>query len=189
MKKTPTSMQPPGLAGDDAFPTGRVAKGSGISAGRYRRERMFDSGDIRLLILRFLAQNPAHGYELIKSIQELSKGEYTPSASIVYPNLIFLEEQGYAEAGVDEAGKKRYAITEEGQLLLDSQRAALEAVIERLQSLAVLSTHRGIPEMQRAINNIRMALNLRLAKENISQKTLYKIIDVLDQAAKDIERS
>ncbi|XBS71696.1 hypothetical protein ABK905_12845 [Acerihabitans sp. KWT182] len=55
--------------------------------------------------------------------------------------------------------------------------------------MAILANNRSIPEMQRAINNIRTALNLRLAKEKISRQALYNIIDALDKAAKEIERS
>ncbi|WP_234300452.1 PadR family transcriptional regulator [Rahnella aceris] len=156
---------------------------------KHRRERMFETGDIRLLMLHFLQRRPAHGYELIKAIEELSKGEYTPSASIIYPNLTFLEEQGLISASQEEGGKKQYAITPEGSQSLVEQGELLGSVTEKLHSLAILSNNRSIPEMQRAINNIRMALNLRLAKGPIGQETLYKITDALDRATKEIERS
>jgi len=156
---------------------------------KHRRERMFETGDIRLLMLHFLHQRPAHGYELIKAIEELAKGEYTPSASIIYPNLTFLEEQALIVSHQEEGGKKQYAITPEGAASLAQQGGVLQAVTEKLHSLAILSNNRSIPEMQRAINNIRMALNLRLAKGPIEQDTLYKITDALDRATKEIERS
>lgn len=156
---------------------------------KHRRERMFETGDIRLLMLHFLQQRSAHGYELIKAIEELSKGEYTPSASIIYPNLTYLEEQGFVLANQEEGGKKQYTITGEGAALLNQQGELLTTVTERLHSLAILSNNRSIPEMQRAINNIRSALNLRLAKGPIEQETLYKITDALDRATKEIERS
>lgn len=156
---------------------------------KHRRERMFETGDIRLLMLYFLQQRPAHGYELIKAIEALSKGEYTPSASIIYPNLTFLEEQALIRVSQEEEGKKQYTITAEGAESLAQQGELLSTVTERLHSLAILSNNRSIPEMQRAINNIRMALNLRLAKGPIEQDTLYKITDALDLATKAIERS
>ena len=156
---------------------------------QHRRERMFETGDIRLLMLHFLQQRPAHGYELIKAIEELAKGEYTPSASIIYPNLTFLEEQALITSSQEEGGKKQYAITAEGAESLAGQGELLKSVSEKLLSLAILSNNRSIPEMQRAINNIRMALNLRLAKGPIEQETLYKITDALDRATKEIERS
>ena len=156
---------------------------------KHRRERMFETGDIRLLMLHFLQQRSAHGYELIKAIEDLSKGEYTPSASIIYPNLTFLEEQGFITANQEEGGKKQYSITQEGMQSLAGQSDLLGSVTEKLHSLAILSNNRSIPEMQRAINNMRMALNLRLAKGPIGQDTLYTITDALDRATKEIERS
>ncbi len=189
MKKMPTHPPQAGLPRVDILPAGSGANGPSIIARKHRRERMFDSGDIRLLIMSFLEKGAAHGYELIKAIQDLSKGEYTPSASIVYPNLTFLEVQGYAAIGYDAAGKKQYNLTADGHSLLNVQRDALDKIIGRLASLAILSNNRSIPDMQRAINNIRMALNLRLAKGQMSRTALYKIIDTLDNAAKAIERS
>lgn len=175
--------------GNDRPPAGSGNKANCIAAKKHRRERMFETGDIRLLMLHFLQQRSAHGYELIKAIEELSKGEYTPSASIIYPNLTFLEDQGLVLANQEEGGKKQYTITEEGVILLNQQDELLATVTERLHSLAILSNNRSIPEMQRAINNIRSALNLRLAKGPIEQETLYKITDALDRATKEIERS
>ncbi|WP_414072004.1 PadR family transcriptional regulator [Rahnella rivi] len=156
---------------------------------KHRRERMFETGDIRLLMLHFLKQRPAHGYELIKAIEELAKGEYTPSASIIYPNLTFLEEQALICSSQEEGGKKQYTITAEGAESLAQQGELLNAVTGKLHSLAILSNNRSIPEMQRAINNLRMALNLRLAKGPVEQDTLFKIVDALDRATKEIERS
>ena len=157
--------------------------------GRSRRERLFDAQDIRLLMLNFLAASPAHGYELIKSIEALAGGEYVPSPGIIYPNLTLLEEMGAIRAAESAGGKKIWQLTEEGQRSLEQQRKEVTAVISRLASLGVLGDNRRIPEVQRAIHNFKIALNTKLAKGDIPQETLYKIIDTLDRAAKDIERS
>lgn len=92
-------------------------KANCIAAKKHRRERMFETGDMRLLMLHFLQQRSGHGYELVKSIEELSKGKYTPSASIIYLNLTFLEVQGLVLASQEEGGKKQYTITAEGVVL------------------------------------------------------------------------
>lgn len=49
---------------------------------RRRREKILDAADIRLLILSFLQQQPAHGYELIKAVENLARGEYTPARGL-----------------------------------------------------------------------------------------------------------
>ena len=155
---------------------------------RHRRERLFDANDIRLLILYFLEKNTAHGYELIKSIEALAKGEYVPSPGIIYPNLTLLEEMGYIQPTASLSGKKAWQLSDEGKTALATQQSDVDIIIERLESLAVLGDNRRIPELQRAVHNFKMAINTKLGKQDIPQETLNKIIDTLDKAAKEIER-
>ncbi|GLR08237.1 transcriptional regulator [Mixta theicola] len=162
---------------------------SAFFAHKKRKERLLDATEVRLLILSILDTRPAHGYEIIKAIEELSRGEYAPSPSLIYPNLTLLEEMGYVTAKTEENHKKNHWLSPEGKDFLNQQQAQLQSVIARMQSLAVLANNRSLPEVQRAIHNMRTALNTRLADEHISQQALHTIIDVLDEAAKKIERS
>lgn len=155
---------------------------------RPRREKLFDASDIRLLILYFLSKNSAHGYELIKQTEALAKGEYAPSPGMIYPNLTLLEELGYIRAA-EETGKKCWQMTDEGRAFLLQQPERAGALVQRLESMAVLGDNRRIPEVQRAIHNFRVALNTRLSGADIPRETLHQIIDILDEAAKRIERS
>jgi DNA-binding PadR family transcriptional regulator len=78
--------------------------------GRARR------GDIRSAILALLAERPMHGYEIIGELTERTDGLWRPSPGSIYPTLQLLEDEGLITAQVDEAGgKRRYALTEEGQ--------------------------------------------------------------------------
>src|SRR5262245_17752487 len=61
-----------------------------------RGGRLFDYGELRLLILALIAEAPSHGYELIKSIEERFGGSYTPSPGVIYPTLSWLDDMGYA---------------------------------------------------------------------------------------------
>ena len=84
--------------------------------------RKFEAVDLQLVILAFLADRPAHGYELIKTIEERSGGFYTPSPGVIYPALTYLSEVGHAS--VEQAGtRKLYSITAEGKSFLASNRA------------------------------------------------------------------
>lgn len=156
---------------------------------RKRREKMLDASDIRLLILHFIASGSTHGYELIKAIESLSKGEYSPSPGIIYPNLSLLEEMNCIVARDPLAARKAFSLTAEGEDVLERESAVLTAIIERLSSMAVLVNNRRIPEVERAIHNFKSALNGRLSHTSLSQQTLYDIVDALDDAAKKIERS
>ncbi|MEN3261521.1 PadR family transcriptional regulator [Sodalis endosymbiont of Spalangia cameroni] len=159
------------------------------SVRRKRREKMLDASEIRLLILHFLTQGPAHGYELIKAIEDLSQGEYTPSPGIIYPNLTLLEETGCIR--VQDVGDKRkaYMADQKGTILLQENRERVTKIINRLTSLTILVNNRRLPEVERAIHNMKTALNTRLSQADISKAALHAIIDALDEATKKIERS
>ncbi|RPD99326.1 PadR family transcriptional regulator [Candidatus Pantoea deserta] len=150
---------------------------------------MLDASDIRLLMLHFLAQNDAHGYELIKSIEELSKGEYSPSPGIIYPNLTLLEEMDAIRVVDAQASRKAYTLNEAGRALLAEQQAHIQHLTERLASLAVLVNNRSIPDVDQAIYRMRTALNSRLSQENISTEALEQIVDALNSAAEKIANS
>ena len=66
---------------------GRHGRGGG------RRQRFFGHGELRLVILDILSRDDSHGYELIKAIENLTQGNYTPSPGVIYPTLDFLQEQ------------------------------------------------------------------------------------------------
>src|SRR6201993_1892879 len=105
---------------------GRHGGGNMMRAGR-----MLAPGDLRLLALALIAEQPRHGYEIIKVLEDKTEGWYAPSPGIVYPTLTYLEEAGYVTAQADGA-KKLYTITDEGRAYLDENRDFVDAVLERL---------------------------------------------------------
>jgi DNA-binding PadR family transcriptional regulator len=123
--------------------------------------RLFDGGELRLVILSYIAEKPSHGYEIMKGIAEKMGGLYTPSAGVVYPTLNQLEDEGFATA-TTEGGKKQYTITEAG-------RAELEAHKSRM-------------------HNCKLALKLKFGRGDLSAEQLSKIAEILDATAKEIER-
>ena len=98
----------------------------------FRIGRMLASGDLRLVTLYLIEQQPRHGYDLIKAIEEKSAGFYSPSPGIVYPALTFLEEAGYVTSAT-EGNKKLYTITDEGRAHLDANREAIRATLDFLE--------------------------------------------------------
>lgn len=99
--------------------------------GNFRIGRMLASGDLRLVALYLIEQQPRHGYDLIKAVEEKSGGFYSPSPGIVYPALTFLEEAGYVTSAA-EGNKKLYTITEEGRAHLADNREAIESTLDFL---------------------------------------------------------
>src|ERR1043166_454985 len=101
-----------------------------------RAGRMLATGDLRLIALALIAEQPRHGYEIIKVLEEKTAGWYSPSPGIVYPTLTYLEEAGYVTAQA-EGAKKLYTITDEGKAYLEENRNFVDAVLERRGPTAV----------------------------------------------------
>src|SRR5262249_55313264 len=88
---------------------GMRGRGLGMGGGEMMRAgRMLAQGDLRLIALGLIAEQPRHGYEIIKVLEEKTGGWYSPSPGIVYPTLTYLEEAGYVTAQ-SEGAKKLYS--------------------------------------------------------------------------------
>jgi DNA-binding PadR family transcriptional regulator len=127
--------------------------------GRHRR-RLFESGDFRVLLLSLLAEEPRHGYELIRLIEQMFGGSYAPSPGIVYPTLTLLEEQELAVVA-SAAGevRKRYAITALGRQWLEQHADAVEGVRARMAIEAKAMTGSPVPEsVRQALRTLKHAL-------------------------------
>ena len=103
----------------------------GQMGGNFRVGRMLASGDLRLVALFFIEQQPRHGYDLIKAVEERSNGVYSPSPGIVYPALTYLEEAGFVTSATD-GNKKLYTITDEGRAHLNENREAVASTLDFL---------------------------------------------------------
>lgn len=103
----------------------------GQMGGNFRVGRMLASGDLRLVALYFIEQQPRHGYDLIKAVEERSNGVYSPSPGIVYPALTYLEEAGFVTSATD-GNKKLYTITGEGKAHLEENREAVASTLDFL---------------------------------------------------------
>lgn len=124
-----------------------------------RGPRVFAPGDLKLLLPALIAEQPCHGYDLIRRIETLFDGAYTPSPGVIYPTLTFLEESELI-AGDSESGKKRYTITDAGRLFLSEQAVALDGIRLRMDvSKRSLRGHDRPPEIHEAVHNLRHALH------------------------------
>src|SRR3569832_1692026 len=94
----------------------------GLGWRQRRRERLFEHGDLRFVVLDLIAEKPRHGYEVIKAIEERVGGAYSPSPGVVYPTLTMLEELGCITQSPEAGGKKLYTITPEGETVLADNR-------------------------------------------------------------------
>lgn len=148
--------------------------------------RMFGHGDLKLLLLVLIEQQPRHGYELIRMIGEMFHGQYTPSPGAVYPTLTMLEEMGYAEVESQAGNRKLYAITAEGRAWLAENREAVEAVSQRAERGARLAAKMAMPQpVHKAMHAIRAAM-MMYGAAGWNRAEAQRVAEILDRAADEI---
>lgn len=153
--------------------------------GRRRGRRVFDAAELRLVLLKLLADQPRHGYDLIRAIEEMTAGAYSPSPGVVYPTLTLLAEMGHTVEDAAEGSRKTYSVTPDGQAFLESRKREVEALIARLTELAGERTRFDRMPVKRAMMNLRAVLMHKLGSDS---DRLHDITAILDDAAQRIER-
>jgi DNA-binding PadR family transcriptional regulator len=149
--------------------------------------RFFAHGDLRLVILHLIAEKPRHGYEIIKEIEDRVGGSYTPSPGVIYPTLTLLEELGYVTVTPGEGAKKLHGITEAGQLFLDANRTTLDPVLAKIDEAKRTTASKEAPPVLRAMENLKMALRLRMERGPLTAEQIRAVAAVLDAAATSVE--
>jgi DNA-binding PadR family transcriptional regulator len=150
------------------------------------RARLFDAGDVKLVILKLLSEQPSYGYQLIKTMEQRLSGGYVPSAGVIYPTLTMLEEEGLATSAA-ENNKKVFSLTEEGRAYLEANQATVTELFARLEE-AGKSFERGrSPEIMKAFMNLRSAVMARVSRESVKPEQIQKITEAINAAAKSID--
>src|SRR5207302_2632413 len=96
-------------------------------------ERLFGRGDLKYVILDLLKDQPRHGYDIIRALEDRMRGRYRPSPGSVYPTLQMLEDLGYVTSAQQE-GKKVYSITDEGRRYLADQQPVVDDIRDRISA-------------------------------------------------------
>ncbi len=162
----------------------------GGRGGRRGRRRVFEPGELKLVLLKLIADQPRHGYDLIRAIEEITHGTYAPSPGVVYPTLTMLQDMGLIEetkAGED-APRKAYAATEEGRTHLADKAEEVEVLLGRLENMGNDQRKAGGAPIKRAVGNLLSALWHRVTRDEADEQTLHDIAAILDEAAQKIER-
>jgi DNA-binding PadR family transcriptional regulator len=167
------------------FGGGRRGGGRGE---RGERRRMFDGGELRLVLLKLIADEPRHGYDLIRHIEELTGGSYAPSPGVIYPTLTMLDDMGLIEAQQSDSAKKLFAITNAGRAELEANSEIVEAALARLSAVGEETQRTDSASVRRAMGNLRQVLMNRLGDRDLGNDTLHDIVALIDEAAQKIER-
>ena len=162
--------------------------GDGNEGRRGRSRRVFDSDELRLVLLKLVSEQPRHGYDLIRAIEELTGGAYSPSPGVVYPTLTMLSEMGHTSEDQSEGSRKTYAVTPDGQAFLDARKTEVAALMARLAEMASERARFDNAPVRRAMMNLRAVLMHRLGEETVKPETLHAVTAIIDEAAQRIER-
>jgi DNA-binding PadR family transcriptional regulator len=160
--------------------------GPGFGRGGGRR-RMFDGGELRLVLLKLIADKPRHGYDLIRAIEERTGGAYAPSPGIVYPTLTLLSEMGLIDEQLAEGARKQFAVTPEGTAHLAEHDAEVVAMLARLDALGAMRERTDAVPIRRAMHNLRSVLMSRLG-DGLDKERMLEATALIDEAARKIER-
>ncbi|MDB5850637.1 MAG: PadR family transcriptional regulator [Rhodoferax sp.] len=167
-----------GAPGDRGGRGGHGGRGGG---------RVFGHGGLRLVLLRLIADKPSHGYELIKAIEERLNGAYTPSPGVIYPTLTLLEDLGYTTVADGSGGRKLYSVTDAGREFLVQNQEAADAMLARMNDAASPGNGRP-PQVIRALENLKLAVRMRLGRAPLSEEQANAFAAVLDAAAQGIDK-
>ncbi|WP_156761157.1 PadR family transcriptional regulator [Microbacterium karelineae] len=131
-------------------------------------------GDVRAAVLVLLAEEPMHGYQIIREISARSGGTWTPSAGSVYPTLQLFADEGLVEAS-ESNGRKTYALTDAGRA--EAEKASVPWG-------EVGSGERRIPALPKA------GMDLAHAAGQVAQtgtpEQVERAVEVLDDARRRI---
>lgn len=162
--------------------------GEGRGPNGFGRRRRFGGEALKYLVLHLLSEEPRHGYDVIKAIEALSAGLYTPSAGMIYPLLTLLADQGLIEELAGEDARRRYAITPAGTAALAEAKQQVKDVLERLAEMAGAVRDDDTQPLRRAFRNLKSATGERMAAQGAGRDTALAIATILDEAAARIER-
>ncbi|MEQ5564403.1 MULTISPECIES: PadR family transcriptional regulator [Providencia] len=179
--------------GERCHGEGRHGRGHGDDSQRGRGRgkglrRLFDHGDLHIMVLSLVAKKPSYGYEIIKDIQEASNGLYVPSPGVIYPTLTLLEEQGFLESQIVERNRKSFTITPEGSAHL-AQNKEIEAVIARkLAKARDMQQGSNLAEdIEVAVSRFKALLRHKMVLKQLNEEQTRQIASIINDAVKQIE--
>ena len=170
------------------WPFGPKGPGGPARRGGPGRGRMFSRAELRLILLGLIAEQARHGYDLIKAMEELSGGHYSPSPGVIYPTLAMLADEGLIAEQNSEDQRRKFGITEAGTGELETAAIEAEQAMQRLKGLGEQADRHRAPSIERASVSLFTAVAQRMAEGTEEEGLAHRIAEILDEAAQKIER-
>jgi DNA-binding PadR family transcriptional regulator len=147
---------------------------------------MFEKGDLKYVILDLLEGEPSHGYEVIRKLEERSRGFYSPSPGSVYPTLQLLEDMGYVSA-TQQDGKKVYAITDEGRKFLAENQRSIKDIWGRFGGGWDPEVASEIHEIRHHVMDLGKLFGQKMREGRVDKDKLARIRSIISTASREIE--
>ena len=152
---------------------------------RNMKWKIFERGDLKFVILRLISKRPMHGYEVMKALEEESKGYYRPSPGSVYPTLQMLEDEGYVT--VEEAdGKKIYSITEDGAEYLGDNEDVVDDVFDRVEHFTDRFFGGDMRALSRSFSKLAQLTFDQAFQWGAEPEDLARMNEILEKAVEDM---
>ncbi|WP_375242826.1 PadR family transcriptional regulator [Sphingomonas parapaucimobilis] len=149
---------------------------------------MFDGSELRLVLLKLIADEPRHGYDLIREVEAMTGGAYAPSPGVIYPTITLLDEMGFIEEQRSEGAKKRFAATDAGRTHLTGNAEQVEALLARLRALGEHRQRVDAAPIRRAMGGLKMAVMERFGDGDAPQEMVHQVAAMIDELAQKVER-
>jgi DNA-binding PadR family transcriptional regulator len=147
--------------------------------------RFFRKGELKLLVLELLQEQPRHGYDVMRALKDRFGGVYAPSPGTIYPTLELLADLGLV-AGVEQEGKRVYTITTAGRRALEDQAAAIDRIRSRMAPWWEPATREQLRQVHIELKGIHRAV--ARSGGQVERDVLAQITAIIVNARKEVER-
>lgn len=166
---------------------GRRWGGGGFGFGGFGPgERFFGRGDLKYVILELLKDQPRHGYDIIRALEERMRGYYRPSPGSVYPTLQMLEDLGYVTSSQQE-GKKVYTITDEGRRYLADQQSTVEDIRSRIAAGWEAAQRPEVSDVMHEVQQLARALFRQGTRSLQDPERLRRLREIVARTRAEVE--
>ncbi len=150
------------------------------------RERFFGRGDLKYVILELLRDQPRHGYDIIRALEDRMRGYYRPSPGSVYPTLQMLEDLGYVTSSQSD-GKKIYTITDEGRRYLEDQKSAVDDIRERIAAGWDAAQRPEVSDLMHEVQQLARALFRQGTRSLHDPERLKRLREIVGRTRSEVE--
>jgi DNA-binding PadR family transcriptional regulator len=163
-----------------------------------RRETGVPRGLLRFLVLKFLAEKPMSGVEIVEEIEQETGGKWKPSSGSIYPLLAWLLDKGYTRESSDlEIGMKRHSLTDKGKKFFEEQVKFGEKLMDKLEWLAPMliggfyvgtKNHEDSLVRKSVERVVKTFMEFKAKKNSLTKQDIEETVKILDDSDKQLRK-